>query len=78
MARKSTLDMTQGKPLPLLVRFAQPLMLGSFFQQLYTIEDTAIVGRGISVEALSAVGVTSSLNFVILGFTMGAAASKAA
>lgn len=71
--KKTTMDMTQGRPLPLLVRFALPLMLGSFFQQLYSFVDTAIVGRGISVEALSAVGVTSSLNFVILGFTMGAA-----
>lgn len=71
--KKTTLDMTSGNPLPLLVRFALPLMLGSFFQQLYSFVDTAIVGRGISVEALSAVGVTGSLNFVILGFTMGAA-----
>ena len=71
--KKPTLDMTQGKPMSLLVRFALPLMLGSFFQQLYSFVDTAIVGRGISVEALSAVGVTSSLNMVILGFTMGAA-----
>ena len=78
MSKKQTLDMTQGNPLPLLVRFAIPLILGSLFQQLYSFVDTAIVGRGISAEALSAVGVTSSLNFVILGFTMGAAASKAA
>lgn len=70
---KKTIDMTQGNPLLLLIRFALPLMLGSFFQQLYSFADTAIVGRGISVDALSAVGVTGSLNMVILGFTMGAA-----
>lgn len=71
--KKATLNMTSGNPLPLLLRFALPLMLGSFFQQLYSFVDTAVVGRGISVEALSAVGVTGSLNFVILGFTMGSA-----
>lgn len=71
--KQSTLDMTRGNPLPLLIQFALPLMLGSFFQQLYSFVDTAIVGRGISVSALSAVGVTGSLNFVILGFTMGSA-----
>lgn len=70
--KKSTLDMTQGNPLSLLVRFALPLMLGSFFQQLYSFVDTAIVGRGIGVDALSAVGITSSLGFVLMGFTMGA------
>ncbi len=74
MARKTSMDMTRGRPLPLLVQFALPLMLGSFFQQLYSFVDTAIVGRGISVDALSAVGVTGSLSFVILGFTMGSAA----
>ena len=73
MAKKQTLDMTQGNPLPLLVRFAIPLILGSLFQQLYSFADTAIVGRCISAEALTAVGVTGSLNFLVLGFTMGSA-----
>ena len=73
MSKKQTLDMTQGNPLPLLVRFAIPLILGSLFQQLYSFVDTAIVGRCISAEALTAVGVTGSLNFLVLGFTMGSA-----
>ena len=73
MARNQALDMTQGKPLPLLVRFAVPLILGSLFQQLYSFVDTAIVGRCISSDALTAVGVTGSLNFLVLGFTMGSA-----
>ena len=73
MAKKQTLDMTQGNPLPLLVRFAVPLILGSIFQQLYSFVDTAIVGRCISAEALTAVGVTGSLNFLVLGLTMGSA-----
>ncbi len=33
---KKVTDMTQGRPLPLLVRFALPLMLGSLCQLLYT------------------------------------------
>ncbi len=32
--KRSALDMTTGAPLPLLVQFAFPLMLGSFFQQM--------------------------------------------
>lgn len=73
MANKKALDMTQGNPLPLLVRFAIPLVFGSLFQQLYSFADTAIVGRFISSDALTAVGVTGSLNFLVLGFTMGSA-----
>lgn len=73
MSKKQPLDMTQGNPLPILVRFAIPLILGSLFQQLYSFVDTAIVGRCIGAEALTAVGVTGSLNFLVLGFTMGSA-----
>jgi len=73
MASSATLDMTRGKPLPLLVRFALPLVMGSLFQQLYSFVDTAIVGRCISADALTAVGVTGSLNFLVLGLTMGSA-----
>lgn len=73
MTKLHTLDMTQGSPLRLLVRFAVPLILGSTFQQLYSFVDTAIVGRCISAEALTAVGITASLNFLIFGFSMGCA-----
>ena len=73
MAKNQTLDMTRGNPLPLLIRFAIPLILGSLFQQLYSFVDTAIVGRCIGAQALTAVGVTGSLNFLVLGLTMGSA-----
>ena len=73
MSKNKTLDMTTGNPLSLLIRFAIPLVLGSIFQQLYSFVDTAIVGRCISVQALSAVGVTGALNFLVLGLTMGSA-----
>ena len=73
MSKNQPLDMTKGNPLPLLIKFALPLVLGSLFQQLYAFADTAIVGRCIGSDALTAVGVTGSLNFMILGFTMGGA-----
>ncbi|MBR5126939.1 MAG: MATE family efflux transporter [Roseburia sp.] len=73
MSKTKTLDMTTGNPLPLLIKFSIPLVLGSIFQQLYSFVDTAIVGRCISVQALSAVGVTGALNFLVLGLTMGCA-----
>ena len=73
MAKANTLDMTTGNPLQLLIKFSIPLILGSMFQQMYSFADTAIVGRCISVDALSAVGVTGALNFLVLGLTMGCA-----
>lgn len=73
MSKTNTIDMTTGNPLPLLIKFSIPLVLGSIFQQLYSFVDTAIVGRCISVQALSAVGVTGALNFLVLGLTMGSA-----
>ena len=49
-----TRNMTRGKPLGLLIVFALPLMFGNIFQQLYTVVDTAIVGRGVGMDALAA------------------------
>ena len=71
--KKLTMDMTGGRPLPLLLRFSVPLILSALFQQLYSFVDTAIVGRCIGVQALSAVGVTSSVSFFILRLVMGSA-----
>ena len=73
MGNQQTMDMTKGKPLPLLLKFAVPLVLGALFQQLYSFTDTAIVGRCISSQALTAVGVTNALNQLVLGFAMGSA-----
>ncbi len=66
-----TLNMTQGKPLGLLVRFALPLMFGNIFQQLYTVVDTAIVGRGVGMDALAALGSVDWLTWMMLGIAQG-------
>lgn len=69
------INMTEGKPLKLLLSFSLPLMLGNMFQQFYTVADTAIVGRGVGIEALAALGTVDWLNWMILamiqGFTHG-------
>lgn len=70
-----TIDMTQGRPLGLLLRFAVPLMLGSLCQILYSAADGAVVGRIIGVDAFAAVGAANFptlLTFeIILGLTQG-------
>ena len=66
-----TKDMTQGSPAKLILGFALPLLAGMLFQQLYNFVDTMIVGRFLGVNALAGVGVTGSINFLVVGFCMG-------
>ena len=66
-----TATMTQGKPLPLLMTFAVPLMFGNIFQQLYTITDIAIIGRGVGMDALAALGCVDWLNWMMTGIAQG-------
>ena len=63
--------MTSGSPVKLLVTFALPLMLGNVFQQLYTVVDTAVVGQGVGVQALAALGAGDWLGWLSLGTIQG-------
>ena len=65
------LNMTQGNPLSLLIRFSLPLMFGNVFQQLYMVIDTAIVGKGVGMAALAALGGVDWLNWLMLGIAQG-------
>ncbi len=49
-------DMTQGKPLSIILKFTLPLLVGNIFQQFYNMADTIIVGRFVGANALAAVG----------------------
>lgn len=64
-------DLTEGNVTKQLVGFALPVLFGALFQQFYSLVDTAIVGKTISVEALAAVGATGSITFLIIGFCNG-------
>ena len=35
-------DMTKGRPLPVILKFVLPLIIGNIFQQLYNMADTII------------------------------------
>lgn len=63
--------MTEGRPIGLILEFAVPLLLGNLLQQTYNIIDAAIVGRVLGADALAAVGASSSVQFLVLGFCMG-------
>lgn len=59
-------DMTKGSPAKLMLGFAVPVVLTNLGQQLYQIVDAAIVGRGVGVDALAAVGCTDWTYWMIL------------
>lgn len=66
-----TKDMTEGKPMKLILEFGLQLLFGLIFQQMYNMVDSIIVGKKLGVDALAAVGSTGSINFMILGFCIG-------
>lgn len=70
---KNTKKMTEGSPLKLIFFFALPLMIGSIFQQMYTLADTAIVGQLIGVEALAALGAADWMIWMVQGIVTGLA-----
>lgn len=71
-SKQKTMDLTTGHPLRQILIFSIPLVFGTIFQQLYSFAGTVIVGRCLGTDALAAVGATSSLHFLILGFVQGA------
>ena len=65
------IDMTQGKPINLMLRFALPMMIGSIFQSLYSMVDSAVLGRFVGSHALAAIGATTSTTGLILLLATG-------
>lgn len=63
--------LTAGSPWRLLLLFSLPLMVGNIFQQLYTVVDTAVVGKVLGVDALAALGAVDWLNWLTLGMIQG-------
>ncbi|MBQ7782985.1 MAG: MATE family efflux transporter [Oscillospiraceae bacterium] len=64
-------ELTSGNPAKIMLAFAVPIVIGSLFQQLYSMIDTVIVGRTIGVDAIAALGSTSYISNLIIGFMSG-------
>lgn len=75
MARGRTLDMTQGRILPVMLQYMVPMMLGSLFQHLYNLVDMTIAGYAVGDHALAAISSTTALvtliNATAMGFNTG-------
>ncbi|MCR4695074.1 MAG: MATE family efflux transporter [Pseudobutyrivibrio sp.] len=63
--------MTTGNPIKLILQFSLPVLLGNILQQLYNLADGVIVGQILGAEALGAVGATTSVQFLVMGFCIG-------
>ena len=61
-------------PLKALTVFAMPMILGSFFQQVYNMADSIIVGQFVGSSALAAVGACAALTNVFICVALGAGA----
>ena len=64
---------TNGNITQRLLSFFFPIMIGSFFQQLYNTVDSVVVGNYVSSDALRAVGGTSQVVNLLVGFFIGLA-----
>ena len=72
MAQKNAArNITEGVIWKQLLFFFFPILLGTFFQQMYNAVDTIIVGRFVGTEALAAVGSTGALISLLNGFCIG-------
>ncbi len=66
-------DLTTGKPIILIFKFAIPLLLGNIFQQLYNIVDSVVVGNYLGEGALAAVGASYPIIFALFALVIGIA-----
>ena len=64
-------QITEGVIWKQLLLFFFPILLGSFFQQMYNTVDTIIVGRFVGTTALAAVGASGPILSLINGFFIG-------
>lgn len=54
-----------------IVLFALPMIIGNLFQQIYTMVDSAVVGRYVSAQALAAVGASYALTNIFICVAVG-------
>ena len=64
-------SITQGVIWKQLLIFFFPILIGTFFQQLYNTVDTIVVGQYVGTNALAAVGTTGTLINLLVGFFVG-------
>lgn len=78
MTFAENVDLTRGPILRGILRFFIPIMLGTFFQQIYNTVDAIVVGRFVGKEALAAAGGGTAVYVnLLVGFFTGLASGSA-
>lgn len=76
--KRNGANLTEGKPVKLILQFAIPVFLGNLFQLFYGLIDTKIVGSTLGEGALAAVGSVSIIVGIALTLPISSAAICAA
>lgn len=66
-----TTMMTEGSVVKNILFFSVPLILGNLLQQLYNTVDSIIVGNYVGSNALTAIGSSTSLVYLLIAFSQG-------
>ena len=69
--RRAVTNLTEGNVLSILLIFSLPIFIGNIFQQLYNVVDTVVIGNILGDDALAAVGSTSAVYSLLIGFVFG-------
>jgi putative efflux protein, MATE family len=71
MKKKSSIDMTVGNPISLILRFSLPLLAGNVLQQLYNMVDSMVVGNFVGANAFAAVNISFPIVFLLSSLFTG-------
>lgn len=69
--KEKTQDLTKGNIVKAILLFSIPLLVGNLFQQLYNAVDSYVVGNYVGKVALAAVGASTPIINMLIGFFMG-------
>ena len=67
----TNVDLLKGNILKSLIIFAIPLFISNLFQQLYNTVDIMIVGHFLGDTSLAAIGASSPVYELLVGFALG-------
>jgi len=64
-------DMTEGKPVSLMIKFSIPVLISNVLQLMFVVADTAIIGRMLGVNAFASIGATTSTHWLVFSAVLG-------
>ena len=64
-------DMTEGKPIGLMIKFSVPVLISNVLQLMFVVADTAIIGRMLGVDAFASIGATATTHWLVFSAVLG-------